>query len=110
MSSNCCSFGAVAGHNFNAKRAAGDLARYRARGPNPTSLMLLDGLTKAGQLRGSLLDVGAGVGALTFELLGRGMSRATIVEASPAFLDTASQDSARRGCAAATDFVHRAFL
>jgi len=110
MASSCCSFGATAEHKFNAKRAAHDLVRYRAKGPNRTTLMLRDGLTEAHQLHGSLLDIGAGVGALTFELLGLGMSRAIVVEASTAYLAAASQEAARRGCAGATQFVHGDFL
>jgi 16S rRNA A1518/A1519 N6-dimethyltransferase RsmA/KsgA/DIM1 with predicted DNA glycosylase/AP lyase activity len=40
-----------------------------------------------------LLDIGAGIGALTFELLDRGITEAVVVEASPAYL-AASRDEA----------------
>lgn len=111
MSSCCCSFSASAERKFNAKLAAQDLARYRAKGPNPTTALLRDGLlAAAGQLQGSLLDVGAGVGALTFELLDLGMSRAVVVEASSAYLATASEEAARRGRTDSTEFVHGDFL
>lgn len=110
MASRCCTFDATAEKKFNAKRAAQDLARYRAKGPNRTTILLRDGLAEVGHLHGSLLDVGAGVGALTFELLGLGMSRAIVVEASRAYLATASQEAERRGCSGATQFIHGDFL
>jgi SAM-dependent methyltransferase len=95
---------------FDAKRAAQDLARYRRKGPNPTTILLRDGLAKAGQLNGTLLDVGAGVGALTFELLDLGIASAIAVEASSAFLAAATEEAERRGRASSTQFVHGDFL
>ena len=110
MSSGCCSFGAAAERKFNAKRAAQYLARYRANGPNRTTALLRDGLAEAAHLHGSLLDVGAGVGALTFELLDLGMNQAIVVEASRAYLASASQEAERRGRAGVTQFIHGDFL
>lgn len=110
MASSCCSFGGAADRQFNAKIATRDLARYRAKGPDHTTRLLRDGLAEAGALHGSLLDVGAGVGALTFELLDLGIRRAIVVEASSAYLAAASQEAARRGCANATQLVHGDFL
>jgi len=107
---NCCSFTAAAEQKFDAKRAAQDLAQYRRKGPNPTTILLRDGLAGAGPLQGSLLDVGAGVGALTFELLDRGIGSAIAVEASSAYLAAATQEADRRGRTAATQFVHGDFL
>jgi 2-polyprenyl-3-methyl-5-hydroxy-6-metoxy-1,4-benzoquinol methylase len=52
----------------------------------------------AGQLRDgdSVLDVGAGVGVLDFELLTKGVSAATLVDASSACLDAAAAEAGRR--------------
>jgi cyclopropane fatty-acyl-phospholipid synthase-like methyltransferase len=50
---------------------------------------------------GILLDVGCGIGALTFELLERGMNQAVAVNASAAYLAAASEEAARRGASAA---------
>ena len=73
---SCChsSVGAAAERQFSEKRATDDLAQYRAKGPGSTTRLLLAGLAKAGPQRGPLLDIGSGVGALTFELLDQGMS------------------------------------
>ncbi|HEU5217242.1 MAG TPA: class I SAM-dependent methyltransferase, partial [Gemmatimonadales bacterium] len=48
-------------------------------------------------LEGTLLDIGSGIGALTTELLGAGLSTATCVDLSPSFLAIAKQEAARRG-------------
>ena len=53
----------------------------------------------------SLLDVGAGVGVLTFELLARGVGRATLVDAAPAYLSAAESEAARRKVQGRVQFV-----
>ncbi len=92
----CCSFDQTVDRQFSAKKATRDLHRYRRRGPGPTTRMLRDELSKAGLAEGTLLDVGGGLGALTFELLERGMQGAVIVEASAAFAEAASTEATRR--------------
>lgn len=74
MTCCCSSAGDAVERHFSAKKATKELARYRAKGPEPTTRLLLAGLTKAGPLHGLLLDVGSGIGALTFELLERGLT------------------------------------
>ena len=54
-------------------------------------------------VNGSLLDVGAGVGALTFELLKGGFDRAVIVEASAGYTAAATLKTARRRLNAASE-------
>ena len=59
---------------------------------------------------GTLLDVGAGVGSLTFELLARGIDRLVIVEASAGYAAVASDEAARRYYTRRIDFVRGDFL
>jgi magnesium-protoporphyrin O-methyltransferase len=106
MACSCCTFGDTADPQFTRERVAKDLERYRRKGLSPTARLLRDGLARAGLTSGTLLDVGAGVGALTFELLDRGVTRATVVEASAAYLSAASEEAARRGRSAIVRFVH----
>jgi SAM-dependent methyltransferase len=87
-----------------------DLESYRAKGPGPTTRLLRDGVIQAGYIDGTLLDIGAGVGALTFELLEAGATRAIAVDASPAYIATASREAARRNCLEAIQFIHDDFL
>jgi tRNA1(Val) A37 N6-methylase TrmN6 len=94
----CCgSFEKTVDQQFTSKKARQELQRYQRKGAGPTTRLLIDGLVQAGVVDGSLLDVGAGIGALTFELLDRGIRRATIVEASAAYAAAASEEAARRG-------------
>jgi len=106
----CCSFEDTVEQQFTRKKVATELQRYRRKGGRPTTRLLLDGLAKAGLSEGTLLDVGAGVGALTFELLDRGIRRAVIVEASSAYAAAASDEAARRGRSADVELVRGDFL
>lgn len=108
---DCCStVGAAADRQFSEKRATEDLAQYRAKGPGSTTRLLLAGLAKAGPPRGLLLDIGSGVGALTFELLDQGMTSAVGVDLSSAYVAAAAAEAARRGRSDSTRFVQADFL
>ena len=93
----CCGSGAPAAtaKQFDEKRAAADLEAYREKGPGKTARMLLDGLAKISITEGSLIDVGSGVGILTFELLRRGVTKATCVDLSSAYIATARAEAKR---------------
>src|SRR6185503_9550566 len=91
----CCAFDETVHQQFTKEKATQELDRYRRKGVGPTTRRLIDGLSRAGLVGGTLLDVGAGVGSLTFELLERGCRRAVIVEASAAY-GAAAADEARR--------------
>jgi Methyltransferase domain len=94
--SGCVGY-AAAERQFGAAVAQRDLDRYRRKGPDASSRLLLDGVKSVAQPTDSLLDVGAGVGVLSFELLAHGLSRATLVDASPAYLSAARTEAERRG-------------
>jgi SAM-dependent methyltransferase len=107
----CCStFEDAAGQQFNARKVAKELARFRAKGPGPTTRLLEQGIAQAGLLDGDVLDVGAGFGALTFRLLDRGMNGATAVDASSAYLEAARQEADRRSRGPSVQFVHGDFV
>jgi len=95
---SCCSgpFRTIAERQFTTQKASKELRRYRRKKLVVTTRLLRDGIVRAGLNTGTLLDVGAGIGALTFELLDRGMSDAIIVEASPAYLAAGRDEAARR--------------
>lgn len=73
----CAAFENAAGLQFNAKKAADELRRYRADGAGETARMLVDGIAATGVAHDTVLDVGAGIGAVTFALLDRSASHAT---------------------------------
>ena len=108
----CCrtAYEDAADRQFDARRVAQEVARYRAKGPGPTTRLLADGIARAGMSTGSVLDVGAGFGALTFTLLGRGVTDATTVDASSAYVEAARDEASRRGLANAIRIVHADFV
>jgi SAM-dependent methyltransferase len=110
MPCSCCAFLDTAEQQFTEKKAASEIARYRQKGPGPTTRLLRDGLVNAGSVQGTVLDVGGGVGALSFELLDRGITRAVIVDASRAYLAAASDEADRRGRGGATSMVPGDFV
>ena len=110
MTCCCSSVSDAVERQFNAKKATKELARYRAKGPEPTTRLLLTGLTKAGPLEGRLLDIGSGIGALTFELLDRGLTSSVGVDLSSAHVATASTEASRRNQSDFTRFVQGDFV
>jgi SAM-dependent methyltransferase len=109
--SACCStYGKVAGAHFDEKIARRDLESYRKKGAGPTARLLRDMLVDTGAVDGVLLDVGSGVGGLSFDLLERGVTRAIAVDASAAYLAAAAQEATRRDRLRAVEFKHGDFL
>lgn len=94
---SCCDFRDAADRQFTAARAAKELEVYRKGRLGPTTRLLRDGVIDLGLNHGSLLDIGGGVGALTFELLERGIARAVMAEASTAYATAAKGEALRRG-------------
>ena len=110
MTTCCSGSGAAADRHFTDAIASRDLLRYREKGPGPTARLLLDGLRGEQPLGDALLDVGSGIGALTFELLERGMKRAVLVDASSAYLKAATNEAIRRQRRDVIEVVHGDFL
>jgi SAM-dependent methyltransferase len=107
----CCPvYQDAANQQFTEKIADRDLATYRRKGAGLTTRLLCDALVAAGATNGSLLDIGTGIGALTFELLDRDISRAIAVDASAAYVKAASQEAARRDRSRVIQFVKSDFL
>jgi magnesium-protoporphyrin O-methyltransferase len=107
----CCSrFECSASQQFNQKKVTQELKRYREKGPGHTTRLLVEGITKSGELSGTVLDVGSGIGGLTLALLERGASSAVAVDASVAYVNAARDEADRRGRAEAIRFVHADFV
>ena len=98
---------------FNSKEGQKELKRFRRSGPDKTTMILIDLLRRAiqesGHSRLTLLDIGAGVGAIHHVLLDGLVSRATHVDASPGQLAAAREETERRGHAALVDFLEGDF-
>lgn len=109
----CCRspFECAADQQFNQKKVAQDLRRYRQKGPGPTTRLLVEGLVQSSApVTGTVLDIGSGIGGLTFALLERGASSAVAVDASTAYVSAAREEAAKRGRADAVRLVHADFV
>jgi SAM-dependent methyltransferase len=80
---------------FSSKQARRDARRFRRRGLRGTSRDLVE--LACDVHAASVLDVGGGVGAIELELLAAGAERATNVELSGGYEDTATALIAERG-------------
>jgi magnesium-protoporphyrin O-methyltransferase len=102
----CCSSRyAAAERQFGPAIASRDLQRYQRKGPDSTSRLFLDAVGAEAKGGDSLLDVGAGVGILDFELLASGIDTATLVDASPAYLEAARREGQSRRLTDRLQFV-----
>jgi len=82
---------------FSDKIAQRDLADYRESGPDTTTQAMLDTVATLAIDNATLLDVGSGIGVLHHELLADGVSTATAIEPSEAYLRAAREETERRG-------------
>lgn len=105
----CCSHCQDADILFNPRTARRELRRYRRKGPNKSTRLLLDTIRPRLTVGWTLLDVGGGIGAIQHELLEAGAARATQVDASPAYLDASREEAARRGHQERVAHVHGDF-
>ena len=97
MTCSCSATTAFTARHFDDKRARAELEAYHRKGPGPTTRCLLTGLRTLGGTKGTLLDIGSGIGVLTFELLRSGVDRAHCVDLSPASLAIGRAEAERQG-------------
>ena len=102
----CCSpFECAADQQFNQKKVAQKRKRYQQNGAGRTTRLLLDGILKCATVSGTVLDIGCGIGALTFALLERGATSAVAVDASAESIAPSREEAARSGRSGAIRFV-----
>jgi len=82
---------------FSTKEAENDLKRYRRQGPDASTQALIDALLGEGVDGSTLLDIGAGIGAIQLNLLPAGLAHAESVDATEAYVIAARDEATRRG-------------
>ncbi len=95
---------------FNKKEAQKNLKRYNKKGPNKTTTLLLNALEQENLTGLSLLDIGGGIGVIQIELLKKGLSQATDVDASQAFISAARQLAAKENLDKKTRHIYADFM
>lgn len=101
----CCTQYCAAESQFNHKVAQRDLRRYRRKGADGITRYMLEELRRWPLQGRQLLDVGGGIGVVSAELAGSGVASATLVEASPAYLEVARGEVAPRYASRPTQFL-----
>ena len=92
-STSCCGIDDA----FSEAVARRDLDRYRRKGPSGHTRRLLEAIRATGVSGATLLDIGGGVGAIVHELLAAGAARATLVDASAAYVAATREEAEQRG-------------
>ncbi|MEW5957459.1 MAG: class I SAM-dependent methyltransferase [Chloroflexota bacterium] len=106
---NCCQCQGIE-RLFNQQETAKKLKQYRRKGPDKTTRLLIEAL-KAQDVAGmTLLDIGGGIGAIQHGLLKAGVTSATSIEASSAYLEAAQAEAERQGHAACITHYHGNFV
>jgi len=82
---------------FSTKEAEDDLKRYLREGPTSSTKALVEAIVAEGVEGATLLDIGAGIGAIQLGLLAAGAARAESVDATEAYVETARAEAERRG-------------
>jgi magnesium-protoporphyrin O-methyltransferase len=95
---------------FDRRTAERELRRFRRRGPIRSTQLLIDGLRAAGVAGASLIDIGAGVGAIHHTLLDAGADNAAHIDISPEYINAAREEAARRGHSNRVVFVRGDFV
>ncbi len=95
----CCDDrgGSCLDEQFDEEHAERRLRRYRSHGPEAQTRRLIDALADGGIDGASVLDIGAGVGAVHLGLLARGAESATDVDASRSYIEAARDEADRQG-------------
>jgi len=95
---------------FDRRTAEGDRDRYRRKGPDRTTRLLLDLVRPYVAPGSTVLDVGGGIGVIDHELLRAGAGHAVLAEASPAYLAVARQEARRANLLDRLEFVEGDFV
>ena len=106
---NCCQCQGME-EQFNQKLAKRELQKYRKKGPGKPTRILLEAIQTSGVEGLTLLDIGGGVGAIQSELFKSGLSQATEVEGSSAYLEAAKKEAERQGYLDEVNFIQGDFV
>lgn len=98
MICSCRSAVADTARHFDDRRVRQELVAYRTAGPRVTTRGLLSSLRAVAPPE-TLLDIGSGIGALSFELLRVGVRSAVCVDMSEAALNASVEEARRQGVA-----------
>lgn len=100
---SCCQ---ATDQHFDKKHAQKDLKRFKSKGPDATTKALLSLLDDSKAEIGTHLDIGCGIGVISFELLNHGIETSTLIDASSAYLEIASTEAKSQGLQNRIKIIH----
>ena len=106
---SCCNYRDY-DNAFNLKLAQKELQDYKETGLKKSSQPLMEVLQYLPMANKSLLDIGGGVGAITFELFKKDISHATHVDISSASVDTFREELNRRSLSTKVNSLNGDFV
>jgi magnesium-protoporphyrin O-methyltransferase len=106
---DCCQCKAIETH-FDRNRIKKKVEQYHTQGMLKGTKILAKAIADEGIEGKTLLDVGGGVGAIEYELFKCGISQATNVEASAAYLEAAEKEASAQGFADKITFTYGNFV
>ncbi len=95
---------------FGKREARQLVARYRRRGAAKTTRLLVAALEAEGVGGQTLLDIGGGIGAIQLALLKAGVTHATDIDASTAYLTVAQSEAQHEGLADRVEYQYGNFM
>lgn len=95
---------------FDHKLANKELLEYHDNGPAKETELLIEALKAEGVSGKTHLDIGGGVGVIQHELVKIGVSSCISVEASKAYVKTATEEAERQGHAERITHLHGNFV
>jgi magnesium-protoporphyrin O-methyltransferase len=96
-------------NTFGEGRAKADIKDYRKHGAAKHTKLIIEAIRSLGLKNAALLDIGGGIGAIHHELLKDVAREATHVDASSAYLKTATEETKRLGQSEQVKFIHADF-
>jgi len=105
---NCCTRESIE-RQFDRAEVNRMIRRFRRRGPDRTTKILIESLQAAGAGE-SLLDIGGGIGAIHHALLDGPVRDAVEVDISAASIAAAEEETRQRGHEGRVRFVHGDFV
>lgn len=106
---NCCQCQGIE-ELFSQRYVMKELERYRLKGPDKTTQILIEAIKEAGVDGLTLLDIGGGVGLVQYALVDAGVQQVTSVDASRAYISAARTEAERRGCADHISYIYGDFV
>ena len=92
----CCNHCMDAEKIFNEKTALRDVKRYHKKGLRKSTRLMLEPIRNDDLGNMTLLDIGGGIGSISFELFEMGIRKSTHVDASTGYLKIAKKQAEER--------------